>query len=280
MPVNSPLKLHGGKFYLARKIVPLLMPRHRHYVEPFGGTLAVLLYRDPDDPRFWIGTNGSQRGVSELASDIHSPLMNFWRVLRDEETFQKFKRIVDCIPLSHSEWEEARDHEYGDDAVADAVAFFVFCRQSLAGRMKGWTSITRNRLRAGMNGNGSEWRSAVDGLPVVHERLRRVVLDNKPALEIIQREDGPDVLHYLDPPYPVHSKASKNGYEFEMTDADHRELLDTVKQIKGKAMVSTYPSPLYEQALVSWNRHTFDVPNNESGEKIKNRKTEVVWCNY
>lgn len=34
--LTQPIKWHGGKHYLAPKIVAL-MPRHLHYVEPFGG---------------------------------------------------------------------------------------------------------------------------------------------------------------------------------------------------------------------------------------------------
>lgn len=195
-----PLKWHGGKHYLARKIVALMVP-HLHYVEPFAGGLAVLLARDPDDRRLWVGADSSCCGVSELVSDINSPLMNFWRVIQDATTFKKFQRIVEAIPLSRAEWEKAHAHQYGQDPVADAVAFFVDCRQSLAGRQTCFTAITRNRTRRGMNGNASEWISAVDGLPAVYARLRRVVTDNKPALETIQRQDGPGTLSYCDPPY-------------------------------------------------------------------------------
>jgi DNA adenine methylase len=197
---SNPLKWHGGKHYLARRIIDL-MPPHLHYVEPFFGGGAVLIARDPDDPRFFLGSNSSQRGVSELVNDINGRLMNFWQVVRDEERFQKFRRIVETIPLSRCEWEHAHVHQYGQDPVADAVAFFVNCRQSLAGRQDCFTPITRTRTRRQMNGNVSEWLSAVDGLPAVHARLRRVLIENRPALEIIKREDGPGTLHYIDPPY-------------------------------------------------------------------------------
>jgi DNA adenine methylase len=274
-----PLKWHGGKYYLARKIVAL-MPRHLHYVEPFAGGLAVLLARDPDDRRLWMGSDSSHSGVSELVSDINSPLMNFWRVLQDETTFARFQRIVEAIPLARSEWEKAHVHQYGNDPVADAVAFFVDCRQSLAGRQRCFTAITRNRTRRRMNGNASEWISAVDGLPDVHARLRRVAMENKLALVIIAREDGPGTLFYLDPPYLHQTRTARAVYDFEMTEAEHRELLDVLRQCKGKVMLSGYPSELYDQALADWNRHTFDLPNNAAGGKAKGRETEVVWCNF
>ena len=90
-PVPVPLKWHGGKSYLARRIVGL-MPRHLHYVEPYAGGLAVLLARDPDDPRMWLGDTSDERGVSEVANDLDGRLMNFWRVVRGDDTFARFRR--------------------------------------------------------------------------------------------------------------------------------------------------------------------------------------------
>jgi DNA adenine methylase len=68
--------------------------------------------------------------------------------------------------------------------------------------------------------------------------------------------------------------------EHEMTEAEHRELLDVLCQCRAKVMLSGYPTPLYDSALASWTRHTFDEPNHASGAKRKERKTEVLWCNF
>lgn len=275
--VAPPLKWHGGKYYLAPHIVSHMAP-HTHYVEPYAGGLSVLLTRDPDDPRLWLEPH---KGVSEVANDLDGRLMNFWRVLRDEETFRRFSRQVEATPLARSAWEEARDHRYdGSDPVADAVAFFIHCRQSLAGRMKGFTALTRTRTRRQMNGNVSEWTGAVDGLAAVHARLRRVVLESKPAIELIRAEDTPATLFYLDPPYLHETRTAPNVYTLEMNEADHRELLDVVKACKGKVMLSGYPSALYGQALEGWKTYTFDLPNNAAGGECKGRETEVLWCNF
>jgi DNA adenine methylase len=243
-------KLHGGKHYLARRIVEL-MPPHLHYLEPFAGGLAVLLARDPDNPRLCAGNDSGSRGVSEVANDLDGRPMNFWRVLQGEETFARFRRQVEAMPLARDGWEAAHAHEYGKDPVADAVALFVDCRQSLAGRRKGFTSITRTRTRRGMNGNASEWIGAVEGLADVHTRLRRVVLVNLPAVELIRREDGPLTLFYCDPPYPHETRTARNVYgPHEMSGADHRELLDVLRGCKwGKVLLSGYPSTLHDQAL-------------------------------
>jgi DNA adenine methylase len=191
-------------------------------------TNPVLLLRDPADSSLWLPPN---KGVSELVNDVNSRLVNFWRVLQDEKTFSKFVRIAQAIPVAREEWEAAHAHiPSGNDPVADAVAFFVDCRQSRSGLMKGFTPVTRSRTRREMNGNVSEWLSAVDGLPEVHARLRRVLIENIPAVKLIRREDAPNTLFYCDPPYLHTTRKATAAYAFEMTEADHEELLDVLRR--------------------------------------------------
>jgi DNA adenine methylase len=274
--LTPPLKWHGGKHYLARQIVSL-MPPHLHYVEPYFGGGAVLLARMPEEPSLFLQPH---KGVSEVVNDINGRLINFWRVLQDEEKFQHFRRRVEATPLARAEWAKAHGHVNGQDPVADAVAFFVDCRQSLAGRMTSFTAVTRTRTRRQMNGNASEWLSAVEGLPAVNARLCRVVIEEMPALDLLRREDTTDTLFYCDPPYLHETRVSTDAYAFEMTEDDHRALLQVFLACKGKVMLSGYPSSLYDQALSAWTRHTFDLPNNAAGGSEKARETEVLWCNF
>src|SRR4051794_39678064 len=144
MPLlNPPLKWHGGKHYLARRIVSL-MPPHLHYVEPYIGGGSVLLAHDSEKPSLWSLPN---EGMSEVANDLDDRLVNFWRVLRDSESFQQFRRMVEAMPLARAEWGAAHAHDYGTDTVADAVAFFVDCRQSRSGQIGTFTPLTRTRTR-------------------------------------------------------------------------------------------------------------------------------------
>jgi DNA adenine methylase len=131
-----------------------------------------------------------------------------------------------------------------------------------------------------MNGNVSEWLTAVDGLADIHGRLRRVCIENMPALDLIRREDTPGTLFYCDPPYLHETRESTAAYSHEMTEQDHRELLSVLKECKGKVMLSGYPSTLYDKALSGWSRHSFDLPNNAASGKQKGRETEVLWCNF
>lgn len=273
--IKQPLKWHGGKYYLASKIVDLMKP-HLHYVEPFFGGGVVLLTRDPNDTSLWLEPH---KGVSEVINDIHGRLINFWRVLQKPELFEQFQRRVEAMPMARQEWKDAHNFQEGTP-VDDAVAFFVDCRQSRSGLMTGFTSVTRNRTRREMNGNVSEWIGAVEGLPAVHERLRRVLIENMPAVELIRREDTPGTLFYCDPPYLHETRTATGAYDHEMSLADHQKLLAQLVACKGKVMLSGYGSELYDTALAGWNRHTFELPNNAAGGESKRRMTEVVWCNF
>ena len=131
-----------------------------------------------------------------------------------------------------------------------------------------------------MNGNVSEWLSAIEGLPEVHSRLSRVLIENMPALELIRREDTPGTLFYCDPPYLHETRTARDAYSHEMSEEEHRQLLATLLECKGKVMLSGYSSALYESALGKWRRHTFELPNNAAGGEKKRRMTEVLWCNF
>ncbi len=281
MKLTPPLKWHGGKQYLAERIIAI-MPPHRHYVEPYFGGGAVLLNRDPNDTKLWLSETAGQNGVSEVANDLNGSLTNFWRVLRCEMQFPRFLRQCQATPLSRDAWKVAQAIlQNGTEDDADhAWAFFVACRQSRAGTFKGFTSLTRSRTRRGVNGNASEWLGAVEGLPAIHARLLPVVIENMKALDLIRREDETGTLFYLDPPYLHETRATRDAYAFEMTEQDHGQLLGLINGCRGKVMISGYHSPLYAQSLASWNLHEFDLANHAAGGKTKRRMTECLWCNF
>src|SRR5262249_13658625 len=159
------------------------------------------------------------------------------------------------------------------------VRFFVRCRQSLAGRMKGFTGITKTRTRRGMNNEVSAWLTCVEGLPAVHDRLKRVLILNHEALTVIRKQDGSRTLFYLDPPYLDSTRTSPDVYVHEMTEADHAELLETLAGISGRFLLSGYRSELYDRWAErrGWRRHEMRINNHASGSKVKRMMTECLW---
>lgn len=277
----QPLKWWGGKHYLAKEIIAL-MPRHLHYVEPYAGGLAVLLEKDPFDQSKYWGKKCYEQGVSEVVNDINRELTNFWRVLQQEGSFAQFLRQIEATPFSQLEWAEAeeRQHPLTDLDVGAAVAFFIRCRQSRAGGFKDFATLSRNRTRGLKNEQVSAWLSCIEGLPAVAARLRRVLILNQPALEVIGQQDGPGTLFYLDPPYLHETRASTNAYRHEMTKDEHLELLTVIQHCAGKVLLSGYPSPLYDRELGSWRRVDFAIDNKAASGKTKRKMTEAVWLNF
>lgn len=268
--MDSPIKWHGGKHYFAKKFIAL-MPPHIHYVEPYAGSLAVLLERDPN-------------GVSEVVNDLNGELTNFWRVLRDPPLFTAFERIIQAMPCSKVEFDAAGEvPPVGEDSqLAAAVRFFVRCRQSRAGCFKEFTTLAKTRTRRGMNELPSAWWTAIEKLPEVHARLKRVVILNDDALTVIRKQDTEGTFFYLDPPYLHETRATTGEYAHEMTEQQHEQLLSTLCGINGKFQLSGYRSELYDSVAADhgWRRVDFDAPNNAAGGETKRRMTECLWMNY
>ncbi len=274
--VFSPVKTHGGKARLASRIIELIPP-HIHYVEPYAGGLSVLLSK-------------SSENVSEVVNDLDGRLTNFWQVLQDQTAYRQFMRRVSAIPFSAAEWHRAvaADDRFSGQFnakpdVRAAAAFFVRCRQSLAGRQQQFAPLTRARLRRGMNEQAAAWLSAISRLPAVHARLQRVVVLCAPAVSVICQQDSQDTLFYCDPPYVHSTRSTTVEYgDREMTDADHDAMLVALSGIRGKFLLSGYANAKYDAqaAVCGWRRHDFQMANNAAGGKRKRLMTECVWTNY
>jgi DNA adenine methylase len=281
-----PIKRHGGKHYLAGRIVGLMPPRVSnpgapdaddpgwvHYVEPYFGSGAVLFALDP-------------RGVSEVVNDLDGELTNFWEVLKSRDLFPELARLASLTPVSEVEYERAALRAYIIDPtlvpVERALRFLVRNRQSRQALETDFVTPVRNRTRRGMQEHVSAWLSAIDGLSAVHQRLQRLLILNRPALDVIRSQDGPRTLFYLDPPYLAETRTVADAYRHEMTAEEHRELLELLAGIKGHFLLSGYHSPLYDDAAARhrWRCHEFRIDNKAGSGASKRTMTECVWTNF
>lgn len=267
---SAPIKWHGGKYYLAERIIQEFPP-HTHYVETHFGGGAVFFRKPPS----------RVEGHSEVVNDIDGELTNFWRVLQSQENFDAFLRRVEATPFSKVEWQEAVACD-SDDPVDRAVAFFIRYRQSRQGLGRDFATMSRTRTRRSMNEQASSWWTAVEGLPDAHGRLRRVVVMNENATALIRTQDGSDTLFYCDPPYVSETRVTPNSYRFEMTEAAHVELLDSLGEIRGKFILSGYSNPVYDRAAerFGWRRIDIKIDNKASASKTKPIKIESLWMNF
>jgi len=266
--LNAPLKYHGGKSYVAGWIIGH-MPPHLHYVEPYAGGLAVLLAKD-------------YQGISEVVNDIDGDLTNFWRALASPTVFADFVRIVEATPFSQALFQEASAPVDGETDVERAVRFFIRCRQSRQGLRRDFATLSKNRTRRNMNEQVRSWLTAVDGLADVHDRLKRMVILNDDAVTVIMREDSPNTMFYLDPPYMHNTRVTTGDYAVEMSDDDHARLLAAIKTIKGKFLLSGYRNAIYDEAAAEngWRRVEREIDCKASGTKAKPKRTECLWMNY
>ena len=269
MSSSTAIKIAGGKVYLAQRLVALA-PLHDTYLEPYLGGASFLL-------------NKPYEGINEIACDIDGNLMNFWDVLRHEDTFAEFQRMCHVTPFSEELWQDQDDEQLSQGhAVERALAFFIRCRQSRSGGMTSFAPISKTRRRRGMNEQVAAWLSAIEGLPEIHARLRRVLLVCSDGVELLQKYDSPSMFAYLDPPYPHETRQSKKLYKHEMTEEKHEELLRVLGTLKGKFMLSSYPNEMYSEAMrkYGWDWLDFKIDNKLSSRKVKELKIERVYANY
>jgi len=264
MSIRPPVKWHGGKHYLAPWINEQF-PEHRIYQEPFGGGASVLLNKPPVDV--------------EVYNDIDLRISRLFRVLREQK--DAFLEKARLIPYSQVEFAEAEHYPADASDLDKALCDFVRWRQSFGGKGQTW-SCTTKRARGGMAGDVNAWWTAIDQLPAVIDRLRRVQILCRSAFDVVPRFDDPEGLVYADPPY-VHSTREKHSravYHHEMSDGEHRELARLLKACKSKVVLSGYPSGLYAELYSGWRTVSVNIANHAAGGKEKGRETECLWLNF
>ena len=248
------LKYPGAKSRLANWIVNN-MPKHNVYLEPYAGSLSVLLNK----PRCHI----------ETVNDLHGEVVNFFRVLRDKP--DEFKRLIEHTPYSREEYDLA--YLESEDDMERARRFCVRCWQGF-----GCANLYHNGFKSGQQTKSPNpakaWAEYPDTIIQAANRLKGVQIENLSALEIIKRYNTSDVFIYADPPY-LHSTRKNYLYKHEMTDDDHMEMLNTLRQHPGQVMISGYENDLYNSVLKGWRKIKKDTLA-ENGVK----REEVLWMNY
>lgn len=261
--LRPPIPYYGGKILLGPKIAELL-PEHTHYVEPFSGSLAVLLAKEPS--------------AHETANDLDADVQTFWRVLRDQP--EDLARACMLTPHSRAEWEECADFDSAPTDLERARRLWVRLAQSRTGRLRraGWRHyVDPAGCSVGMPGYLASY---VERMAVAAERLQRISLECRPALEVIAKYGAkPDVLLYVDPPYLGSTRSNDRSYRHElMTDDEHRELAAALHRCRTAVVLSGYPSDLYDHELFpDWNRHTLPSHTGQGGQWAD--RTEVLWSN-
>lgn len=259
-----PMAYYGGKTRLAAKIAALLPP-HEHYVEPFAGSLAVLLAKKPSR--------------METVNDLDHLLMTFWRVLRNKPA--ELARECALTPHSRAEYLAAREADLENlDDVEIARLVWIQLAQGRSGTLRktGWRHFIDP---GGSTASMSTYLEAyVDRMAAIAERLQRVSLECRPGLDIIRQYGKfPDCCLYVDPPYLGATRSHGGaGYRIEMKDpAMHAELLDALNDCRATILLSGYESQLYAEQLNGWCR--IEIPTGTGQGGTYKSRTEVIWSN-
>ena len=256
---------YGGKYIHLDFILPHLPADAGHFCDVYGGSAAVLINRPP--------------AKVETYNDLDSELVNFFSVLRSQQN--ELVRQIGLTPFSREELVKACQPEPGLSPLERARRFYIRARQTRTGLAQTssegrWAHCVLTS-RAGMAGAVSRWLGAVEGLPEIAQRLQRVQIENAPALEVIKRYDRERTLFYLDPPYVHGSRGDASAYGHEMTDNDHCELAALLHGIQGRAVLSGYRSPLYDDLFAGWRRVDADEKLCNSS---KGSRQESLWMNF
>lgn len=257
---------YGGKFSHLDWLLPLL-PSCHHYCEPFAGSAAVLLNRGPSP--------------LETYNDLDGEVTNFFRVLRDEG--EALEKAIGLTPFSREEFATACTLDPNVTPVERARRFYIRARQVRTGLAQtatvGRWANCKDTSRAGMSGVVSRWLGGVAQLPAICERLLRVQIENRPAIDVIKLYDSPKTLFYCDPPYIHETRGDSKAYKYEMTDEQHEELADALNSVKGKVAFSNYDCKLLEKLYPAKRWHkTLSQP--KTNHSTKGKRTEVLWTNY
>lgn len=261
------LRWHGGKWKLAPWIIQHFPP-HRIYCEPFGGAGSVLLRK--------------KSALSEIYNDLDTEVVNLFRVLRSADAGRLIE-LLRLTPFARGEFDEA--FEFIDDCVERARRLIV--RSFFAGGSRGVLDV--DRTMAGFNGGSArsrgdspnsshsrDWSNYADTLPAAVARLTSVVIDNRPAIDLMKQHDSEETLFYVDPPYlaDTRSDRARKAYRFELNDDEHRELLGFLKTLDGMVILSGYASPVYDDALPGWRRVEREAMADGAQPRV-----EILWIN-
>lgn len=262
------LRWHGGKWKLADWIISFFPP-HRVYTETFGGAASVLLQKP--------------RAYCEVYNDLDDWVVTLFSVLRDPAQSAKLIDALRLTPFARREFEVGR---LLVEAEGDPIEL---SRRLIIRSFMGFGSNAHNGRSTGFRANSNrsgttpahDWVNYADALPAICERLSGIVIESRPAIQVMKAHDGAHTLHYVDPPYLPDTRSPANKYDLkyrmyrhELDRGGHVELLEFLRTLTGMVVLSGYPSPLYDDALSDWRR--VETPAHADGARPR---TEVLWLN-
>lgn len=251
------MKYPGSKWSIAEWIISFF-PEHHSYLEPFFGSGAVLFNK----PRSNI----------ETVNDLDGNVVNLFEwIKRDPE---QLAHEIYWTPYARQIYEDTFTR-VPENSLQKAVNFYIRLNMGHGfrtnGEKVGWKNDVQGRERSYAS---QDWCKLPEKVMQAAERLRGVQIECRPAVDLIQRFNYPNVLIYADPPYVLGTRHGKQ-YKFEMDDKDQNDLLDVLLAHKGPVLLSGYDNDLYNDRLKGWHRE-----ETTSYSQLSTRRREVLWMNF
>lgn len=266
--IRAPFAWPGGKSKSIDKIIPHL-PYTSRYIEPFGGSAAIMLAR--------------HASALEVYNDRYGGVVSFYRCLRNPAKFNNLCEQLELTIHSREDFLTCRDTWKNIECDIERAARWYYMTNYSFG------SLGRNfgRSTSHKGSLAGKIRNKLKLFPAIHERFKGIQVENQDWEQCMADYDSPDSVFYLDPPY---LDTDSGIYNSKMTHEDHRRLLDRVFECQGFVALSGYPNPLYEDrdwddritwdAFISIKSAAYTESNNKEhlkGLEERGTNTEVLW---
>lgn len=259
---KTPITYYGGKQSMLKEILPII-PSHRIYVEPFFGGGAVFWAKPPSK--------------TEIINDVNGNITNFYEVLKHD--FFRLREKIEITLHSRDVYKKAlviysMPHLFAEDRTIRAWAFWVVTNQGFAAKIGTW-GYDRDKRATHIANKVDAFKEELS------DRLRYTQIENNDAVQVIKSRDTPETFIYADPPYIDTDQGHYGGYT-----AEHfQKLLDTLAQVQGKFILSSYPSEQLDDAIHQHGWHTKHVSKNLTASNgrtnaKRKKKVEVLTANY
>lgn len=259
--LRTPLSYYGGKQKLAKTVLSFI-PQHTLYCEPFLGGAAIFFAKNVSEV--------------EVINDTNTELINFYKVCKNKfHELQGLARITLHSRKDHDDAWVIYNKPHLFDEVKRAWAVWVLSSQSFSAKLDG--SWGYGKQDGKVTATISNKRDAFTEQLAI--RLQSAQIECADALYIIQSRDTPQSFFYCDPPYYNSDCGHYNGY----SEQDFENLLITLSTIKGKFLLSSYPSNVLKRyskqfGWTMWSVEQNVTVNTKSG--YLKRKIEVLTANY
>lgn len=228
VPINSPFRWAGGKFY-ARKIIGSYIPKHNFYIEPFVGGGSIFFYKNK---------------VKSILNDYDEELINCFKHIRDD-----VKKMIDY--LSFEKATKIRHKFYKEEYAPKnkfekAIRYYYLNRTSYSGIMKKQNCFFGYGEKYSMRPENWGRQLIKNNL-----KLKNVELYNLDFEELISKYKNKDAFIFLDPPY--FNADQDKFYTVSFNYEDHLRLMKLLKKLPNNIkFLLTYDNSKEIRSLYKW----------------------------